>query len=76
MNDTPPAIRARVRAAVRLQPPIERLRAVLELSESMRAISLTALRARFPDHSTVALVEILTGESLRAGVRDGPVVAQ
>jgi hypothetical protein len=55
--------------AIRQQSPAQRVEAALALSESVRAISLTALRVRFPNRSMLELVEMITGESaiLEAG---------
>lgn len=64
MNDTSPEAAAVVREAIRRTPPEERVRQVLALSEQMRTLSLTALRRRHPEHSTLQLVELLTGEIL------------
>ena len=64
MNDTKPEAAAVVRDAIRRTSPAERVRQVLELSEEMRALSLTTLRRRHPDFSTLQLVELLTGETL------------
>lgn len=61
-----------VREAVLRQSPVGRLRATLAPSESMREIALTGLWVRFPDRSTIELVEMLVGEPVRAGVRCGP----
>jgi hypothetical protein len=64
MNDTRPEAAAVVREAIRRTPPAERIRQVLELSEQMRTLSLTTLRRRHPNLSTLQLVELLSGESL------------
>jgi len=40
------------------------MRQVLELSEQMRTLSLTTLRRRHPNLSTLQLVELLSGETL------------
>lgn len=58
--------------AVRRQAPLDRMRATLALSESMRAVSLAGLRRRFPDRTVLELVELLSGESLSPSVRYGP----
>jgi hypothetical protein len=64
MNDTRPEAAEIVREAIRRTPPAERIRQVLELSEQMRTLSLTTLRRRHPNLSTLQLVELLSGESL------------
>ena len=74
MYDTPPDINERVRDAVLRQSPIDRLRATLALSESMREIALAGLRARYPGKSTLELVEVMTGESMTPTVRRGPAI--
>jgi len=68
-GDTDPEAAALVLRAIRQQSPAQRVEAALALSESVRAISLTALRVRFPDRSMLELVEMITGESaiLEAG---------
>lgn len=76
MDDTASLELSRIRDAVLHQPPVERLHAMLALSESMRAIGLAGLRARYPDRSTIELVELMAGESLVACVRHGPVKAR
>lgn len=72
MHDTSDAAEALVRSAILKQAPLDRLRATLALSESMRALSLAGLRRRFPDRTVLELVELLSGESLSPGVRHGP----
>lgn len=70
--DTTPEAAAIVRRAIRQQTPAERVNAAVALSESLRAMSLATLRARFPERSTLQLVELITGESLVPCVRSGP----
>ncbi len=72
MHDTSDTATALVRDALLRQTPLERMRATLALSESMRAVSLAGLRVRYPERSAFELVELLTGESLRPAVRHGP----
>ena len=64
VNDTRPEAAAVVREATANTSPAERIRQVLELSEQVRALSLISLRARFPEQSTLQLVELLVGETL------------
>lgn len=73
MRDTAPLPQALVGEAVLRQTPVARLEATLALSETMRDIALAGLRARHPGHSTIELVEVLTGERLVAGMRCGPL---
>ncbi|MCC6245408.1 MAG: hypothetical protein IT353_21380 [Gemmatimonadaceae bacterium] len=63
MNDTRPEATAVVREAIRRISPAERMRQALELSEQLRTLSLTTLRRRHPDLSTLQLVELMTGET-------------
>lgn len=72
MRDTSPEADAIVRAAIRRRPPVERMREALELSDSLRTLVLARLRRDHPADSPIALVERLTGESLRPAVRTGP----
>ena len=72
MRDTSPEAEAVVLDAIRRRPPIERMRDALALSEQLRAVALERLRAQYPGESTLALVERLTGESLRPAARQGP----
>ncbi len=58
--------------AIRRRPPIERMQEALELSETLRTLALARWRRAYPADSTIALVERLTGESLRLAVRTGP----
>ncbi len=71
-GDTTPEAAALVLRAIKQQSPAQRVAAALALSESVRAISLTALRARFPDRSTLELVALITGESMVPTARSGP----
>ncbi|MEO7359102.1 MAG: hypothetical protein ABI120_02150 [Gemmatimonadaceae bacterium] len=75
ISDTTPEAAALVQRAIRRQTPEQRVEAVLALSESMRAISLATLRARFPERSTLELVAIITGESMVPSARSGPRVS-
>lgn len=72
MRDTTLEADAVVRAAVRRRSPVERMRDALALSDALRAVSLARLRREHPTDSPVALVERLTGDSLRPVVRRGP----
>lgn len=72
LHDTSPDAEDLVRDAIRRQSPAQRVDAALALSESVRAISLTSLRARFPDRSILELVAMITGESMVPSARSGP----
>ncbi len=72
MHDTSPEAAAVARAAVQRRPPAQRMRDALELSEMLRALAFVRLRKQHPDDSPIALVERLTGESLRLAARAGP----
>jgi len=65
MRDTSTDADAAVRGAIRRVPPVERMRRMLEFSETMREIALSALRARHPGRTTIELVEMMVGERLR-----------
>ena len=62
MHDTSPDAARVVREAIRRRDPIERMREALAHSETMRALALSRLRARHPDLSAPALVELLRGK--------------
>ena len=64
MRDTTMAAEQVRLAAVRRLAPAERLRQMFALSESVRRLALSGLRARHPDRTDVELVEILLGERL------------
>jgi hypothetical protein len=64
MHDTSPEAAAVVRAAVLSRPPAERLRQALQLSEQIRELSLTALRKKYPERSTLELIELMLGIQL------------
>lgn len=64
MDDTRPEAAAIVRSAILNTAPAERIRQVLEMSEQLRALSLVGLRIRYPGHSILQLVELLSGETL------------
>ena len=64
MTDTSQIAADVVDAAILKLPPVERVRRALELSEQVRTLSLTRLRLRHPDCSTLQLVELMTGEAL------------
>lgn len=72
VHDTSPDAEVLIRDAIRRQSPAQRVDAALALSESVRAISLAVLRARFPERSTLELVAMITGESLVPAARLGP----
>lgn len=74
VDDTTAEAAAIVRHVIRQQTPAERVYAAIALSESVRAISLATLRARFPEHTTLQLVELITGESMVPANRSGPRV--
>jgi len=74
-GDTTPEAAALVLRAIRQQSPAQRVAAALALSESVRAISLAALRARFPDRTTLELVALITGDSMVPTARSGPDVS-
>lgn len=64
MNDTRPEAAAALRDTILKTAPAERVRQALELSETMRALSLAGLRRRHPGLSTLQLVELLYGKAL------------
>ena len=64
MHNTSPEAAAAVRAAILRRSPAERLQQALELSEQVRELSLTALRAKYPERSTLELVEMMLGTQL------------
>jgi len=72
VDDTTPEAAAIVRHAIRQQTPAERVHAAIALSESVRAISLATLQARFPERTTLQLVALITGESMVPSTRSGP----
>jgi hypothetical protein len=72
VNDTRPEAADVLRAAILKTAPAERMRRALELSEQVRALSLLRLRQRYPEHTTLQLVEILTGESLAHVIASPP----
>jgi hypothetical protein len=67
MHDTSAEAARVARDAIRRADPIDRMRQALAHSEAMRDLALARLRARRPDLSMVALVELMLGERL---VRD------
>jgi DNA-binding transcriptional regulator WhiA len=69
MHDTSNDAAAAVRAAIKQVAPIDRLREALVHSERMRELSVARLRARYPDRSTLELVELLLGERLTGNAR-------
>lgn len=68
MNDTRPEAAAVLRETILRTAPAERMRQALELSETVRALSLSGLRLRHPGFSTLQLVELLYGKPLMTGV--------
>jgi hypothetical protein len=64
MNDSSLQASAVVRAAIKRLDPVERLRQAFIHSEQMRELSLAQLRKRYPDHSTLQLVELMLGQQL------------
>jgi hypothetical protein len=71
MRDTTPAAE-RVRTdAIRRLAPTQRLAEALELSESVRALALSRLRALHADRTDFELVELLVGAPLLPASR-GP----
>jgi hypothetical protein len=64
MRDTSPDAERIVLQARRRMPPVERMRQALEWSESARALALGRLRARYPEKSTLELVENMLGQQL------------
>ncbi len=70
MNDTTPAAGQVQTEAIRRLAPIQRLTAALELSESVRALALSRLRALHADRTDFELVEMLLGVPL---IPAGPV---
>jgi hypothetical protein len=73
MRDTRPDAAAVQREAIRRMAPADRVRAVCELSDSLRAVALDALRRRHPDESMLELVARLAGEPMVPRTRRGPV---
>jgi len=73
IGDTTPEAASLVRRAIRQQSPAQRVDAAIALSESVRAISLATLRARFPGRTTLELVAMITGESMVPSARSGPL---
>ena len=64
MHDTSPEAAAVVRAAILRRSPAVRLQQVLELSEQVRELSLAGLRKKYPERSTLELVELMLGTQL------------
>jgi hypothetical protein len=65
MRDTTPAAEQERLEAIRRMEPMQRLRQALELSESVRALSLSRLRTLHRERSDLELVELLLGVPLR-----------
>ena len=68
-DDTTTEAAAVVRAAIKRTEPVVRLRQALAHSETMRDIALARLRNKYPNRSTLELVETLLGTRL---IRDEP----
>ena len=71
MRDTTPAAEQARLDAIRQIEPIRRLTQALELSESVRALALSRLRALHADRTDLELVELLIGAPL-VPARPGP----
>ncbi len=67
MTDTSPDAAAVAREAILRTPPVDRLRRALADSETMRELALSRLRLRYPERSTLELVEVLLGEPVTRG---------
>jgi hypothetical protein len=70
MRDTTAAAEQVRIDAIRRTEPIQRLVQALELSESVRALSLSRLRELHPDRTELELIELLIGAPL---IPRGPV---
>lgn len=66
MDDTTAQAAAAARAGIRQTAPVVRMRQALAHSEAMRELALSRLRARYPERTTLALVEMLLGQRLIA----------
>ena len=64
MRDTSTEAIAVVRATIRAVDPVDRLRKALAHSEAMRDLALARMRVRYPNRSTLELVELLLGQPL------------
>lgn len=73
MDDTTPEAAERQREAICQMTPTERLRVMFAMSESLRAVSLSALRRQFPGETTLQLVARLSGEPMVPSTRSGPI---
>ena len=69
MDDTRTEAAAIVRAVIKNTDPVVRLRRALAHSEAMRDLAVARLRAKYPNRSTLELVEYLLGTRL---TRDDP----
>ena len=67
MRDTSPLADQVRLAAIRRLDPVERLRQAFELSEAMRELALTRLRAEHPGCPERELVERWMGHTLPTG---------
>lgn len=76
MQDTRPEAAAVQREAIRRMAPMDRLRAALQMSETLRATALEALRRRHPGESTLELVARLSGEPMVSRERRGPIAGR
>ena len=72
MRDTSPAAEQARLDAIRQIEPIQRLAQALELSESVRALALSRLRALHADRTDLELVELLIGAPLMPARPAGP----
>ena len=64
MRDTSTEAIAVVQATIRAIDPVDRLHAALAHSEAMRDLALARMRVRYPNRSTLELVELLLGQPL------------
>lgn len=64
MRDTSDSMLALQLAAIRRSSAAERLTHVFQLSELTRQLALSQLRIRYPDRTTVELVELMLGQRL------------
>ena len=72
MSDTTTAARQVQDDAIRRLAPVARLRQALELSESVRAVALSRLRALHAGRTELELVELLIGAPMLPDGFRGP----
>ncbi|MGQ0646225.1 MAG: hypothetical protein ACT4P7_01570 [Gemmatimonadaceae bacterium] len=73
MKDSSAEADAIVRGAIRRRDPVDRMMDALAHSETMRQLAMSRLRSRFPELTTIELVEKLVGERLtRTAPTDDP----